>query len=120
MQCPLCNSDAPQLRRNTEYGDDFASIEGLCRTCGNLNLAEELVGKIQPEDKYKLSAFFRRFGSVPKAPLVTAYTLKDSIRALPVLTPTERFDELLYQLGRLTDRLGGPARFDLASDYPLI
>lgn len=120
MQCPLCNADAPQLRKDTAYGDDFASIEGPCRTCGYVNIAVELARSIPPEERYKLSAFFRRFGVTPKPPVVTTYNLKDMLRSLPVLTPTERFDELLYHLAQLTPLLGGPAVFSLAQDYPLI
>jgi hypothetical protein len=120
MMCPLCKTDEPKLRRNRAHGDDFATIEGQCKTCGNLSISEECLDHIPAAEEYKLSAFFRRFGSAEQPPLVTSENVRDCIRLLPVLTPTERFDDLLNHLAQKTPLLGGPALFDFAHDYPLI
>ncbi len=108
------------MHRNRAHGDDFATIEGPCKTCGNLNISEECLNNIPAAQEYKLSAFFRRFGPAEQPPLVTSENVRDCIRLLPVLTPTERFDELLYHLAQKTPLLGGPALFSFAHDYPLI
>src|SRR5229473_1584839 len=120
MTCPLCSYEEPELHRNTEFGNDFATIEGRCRTCGQVKITEDAVAHLPAEERYKLSAFFRRLGTAEDVQVVTAETWRDCIKLLPVLTPTERFDDLLYRLAQLTPRLGGPAEFSLAMDYPLV
>jgi|ERR1700733_5547386 len=117
--CPLCGQGADF---NFGYTADSAEggYGGQCERCGRVRIMQRVVDKFREmKSLHLLSAFFRRYPSVP--PLVTTQNVDELIVGMPLLrTVPEKMNGLLKLLVDSKLPPGTPAPFDPQKDYPLV
>lgn len=94
-----------------------------CERCGSFKITLEAIHNVlefKPQLKPLLSAYCRRLPGGLELPTIGVDTTGEFIRALPQYTPSEKLDNLLELMGRMTPALGVATAFDPEKDYPLL
>jgi hypothetical protein len=115
--CPLCDGPTTHF---LEFDFTF-TVE--CERCGSFKITLKAIHNVlefHPQLKPQLSAYCRRLPGGLELPTIGVDTAGQFIRALPQYTPSEKLDNLLELMGRMTPALGRSTTFDPKTDYPLL
>jgi hypothetical protein len=114
-KCFLCGNSADSF-----FGDPaHVQLYFSCRICGTFHINPSFKLDATEEQKATLAAYCRRNDD-----WTYISSGKNDIERLcalvPQYSPQEKIDRLLHLLGERSTKLGKPANFNLATDYPLI